>query len=57
MKKEEQCIPKKGDWVVIVKDKIVACESNPKDLMVIADKYPPEDVIIAKEPSSNYCYY
>ena len=50
------CTPNKGDWVVIVNDRIVACDKNPKNIVAVADKYP-NSAIITKEPSTQNCYY
>lgn len=53
---QAECKPNKGDWVVIVDDKIVACDRNPKNIIHVADKFP-DKAIIAKEPTTNNCYY
>jgi hypothetical protein len=52
----ETCTPNKGDWVVIVDNRIVACDKNPKKIVAVADKYP-NSAIITKEPSTQNCYY
>lgn len=56
MKQSKECTPKKGDWVVMVNDRIIACDRNPRNIVHIADKYP-DKAIITKEPSTNNCYY
>ncbi len=53
---EPVCVPKKGDWVVVVSNKVIACDRSAKNIMPIADKYP-DKAIITKEPTSNNCYY
>jgi hypothetical protein len=57
MIKEHNCTPEKGDWVLFVKDDIVACDKNAKKIIKIAAKYNRRDVIISKEPISNHCFY
>ena len=47
--------PKKGEWVVIVGDKIIASDRNAKKIVAIADEYP--GAVISKEPTTNACYY
>lgn len=50
-------MPKSGDWVILVNDRVVACDKNVKKIMKIAGEYEGEEYIISKEPSSNHCYY
>ena len=57
MTKEAECVPKKGDWVLLKDDKIIACDENIAKIMKIADEYRSSNVVIAKEPSSTHCYY
>lgn len=57
MVKERKCVPKKGDWVLFVKSDIVACDKDALKIMQIANKYDREDIVIAKEPMSNHCFY
>ncbi len=57
MKKTTRCVPKKGDWVLLINDSVVACNKSALKIMKLADKYGDQEVVIAKEPSSNHCYY
>lgn len=57
MKKTARCVPKKGDWVLLINDSVVACDKSALKIMKLADKYGDQEVVIAKEPSSNHCYY
>lgn len=57
MKKTAGCTPKKGDWVLLIDDVVVACNKSALKIMELADKYSDSKVVISKEPSSKYCYY
>ncbi len=57
MKKTEKCVPKKGDWVLLINDNVIACDRDVKKIMEMADRYSKKEVVIAKEPSSSHCYY
>ena len=57
MKKTVGCTPKKGDWVLLIDDDVVACNKSALKIMELADKYSDSKVVISKEPSSKYCYY
>jgi hypothetical protein len=57
MRKNTTCVPKKGDWVLLINDDVVACDKNAKKIMKIANQYTDSEVVISKVPSSSHCYY
>lgn len=53
----EKCVPKPGDWVLLKGNSVLACGSDVKALIELAEKHGFEDVVISKEPISQHCYY
>jgi hypothetical protein len=37
-----------GHWVVVVKGKVVATSEDAYEMLELAEKYPPEDVVVTK---------
>lgn len=53
-----KCIdPKGGDWVILMNDKIVECDSDIGKILQKAKKYQIEKITVSKVPSADYCFY
>jgi len=46
-----------GDWVLLKGDRVVASDPDAARIMKLADELGDEELVIAKEPVSQYCYY
>jgi len=53
----EKCVPKPGDWVLLKDDNVIACDKDARKIMELAQDYEPGEVVVSKEPISQYCYY
>lgn len=48
---------KPGEWVILRGDEIIEHDSSAEIIMELALKYRPEEIIITKEPTADYCFY
>ncbi len=57
MTKPQECVPNKGDWVILKDDVILFCDPSSKIIMKKAKQLDDDEIVISKEPSSNHCFY
>ena len=48
---------KPGDWVLLKDDCVIASDKDARKIIELAQAYEPGDVVVSKEPVSQYCYY
>ena len=48
---------KEGEWVVVVKDKVVASDNDAGKMLRLSEKYPDEDVVVTKILYPNASFY
>jgi hypothetical protein len=46
-----------GDWVLLKDDTVIASNKDARIIIELAQAYEPGEVVVSKEPVSQYCYY
>lgn len=48
---------KPGDWVLLKGDTVIASDPDAARIMKLANELGDDELVISKEPISQYCYY
>ncbi len=46
-----------GEWLVVVKNKVVASSDDAEEMFRVADKFPDEDVVVTKVLFAHASFY